>query len=78
MQIESIELAEVNRRLDSVIALLLRSLPKGSDAMLLREQVQLLSDLGVRPKDIANILGRTQTYVSKELSSLRKAKAATK
>ena len=78
MAIESTNITEISRRLDIVIALLLRGLPRGGDAMSLREQIQLLSDLGVRPRDIAEMLGRTQTYVSKELSGLRKAKAAAK
>ncbi len=69
------ELAEVNKRLGIVIALLLKALPKGNDAMSLRDQIKLLSELGVRPKDIADILGRTQTYIGKELASLRKSRA---
>jgi hypothetical protein len=70
-----VELAEVNKRLGIVIALLLKALPKGNDAMSLRDQIKLLSELGVRPKDIADILGRTQTYIGKELASLRKSRA---
>ena len=72
---DSTEIAEVSRRLNIVIALLLRSLPSAGESISLREQIHLLSDLGVRPKDIAEILGRTQAYVGKELSSLRKGKA---
>lgn len=75
MNIERNALLEVNKRLGIVIALLLKALPKGHDAMSLRDQVQLLSELGVRPKDIAEILGRTQTYVGKELAGLRKNRA---
>lgn len=66
------ELLEVNKRLGIVIALLLKALPKGKDATSLRDQIKSLSELGVRPKDIADILGRTQTYIGKELASLRK------
>jgi hypothetical protein len=72
------ELVELNKRLGVVIALLLRAIPKSGDGMSLRDQVQLLTDLGVRPKDIAEILGRTQTYVNKELASLRKGKGKSK
>jgi len=71
---QAIELQELNKRLGVVIALLVRALPKGKDGLSLREQVELLAELGVRPKDIAEILGRTQTYVGKELASLRKRK----
>jgi hypothetical protein len=72
---ELAELQEIIKRLGIVIALLLKSSPKGKEPMPLREQVQMLSELGVRPKDIADILGRTQTYVGKELASLRKKKS---
>ena len=68
-------LAEINRRLGIVVALLLKAQPKGRDGISLRDQVRTLSDIGARPKDIAEILGRTQTYVGKELASLRKDKA---
>jgi DNA-binding CsgD family transcriptional regulator len=66
------EIAEVNKRLGVVIALLLKNIPAGKEGMSLRDQVQLLAELGMRPKDIADILGRTQGYVSKELVSLRR------
>lgn len=68
------DFSDVSKRLGVVIALLLRGLPTGSNRMSLREQVELLSDLGMRPKDIAEILGRTQGYVSKELATIRKSK----
>jgi hypothetical protein len=70
--------ADITKRLGVVIALLLRILPKSGDALSLRDQVQLLSDLGIRPKDIADILGKTSTYVNKELVGLRKSKKGKK
>jgi hypothetical protein len=66
---------ELSKRLGVVIALLVKTLPKGHDGLSLRDQVELLSELGVRPKDIAEILGRTQTYVGKELARIRKSRA---
>lgn len=68
------DFAELNKRLGIIISLLLKTLPKGGEGISLRDQIQLLADLGVRPKDISEILGRTQTYVNKELASLRKGK----
>jgi hypothetical protein len=68
----------VNKRLGVIIALLLRSVPDDGVTRSLRDQIQLLSELGLRPRDIAEILGRTQTYVNKELASLRKAKTRKK
>jgi DNA-binding CsgD family transcriptional regulator len=73
---ENEQLIELNKRLGVIVALLLRSLPKSTDSLSLRDQIQLLSELGVRPKDIADILGRTPTYVSKELTTLRKSNRA--
>ena len=72
------EIQELNRRLGVVIALLLRSLPTGGDGLSLRDQIRLLSELGVRPKDIAEILGRSSTYISKELVGIRKGKKGQK
>ncbi len=69
---------ELNRRLGVVIAPLLRSLPAGGDGLSLRDQIRLLSELGVRPKDIAEILGSSQTYVGKELAGIRKGKKGQK
>jgi len=40
--------------------------------MSLRQQIETLSNLGLRPKEIAEILGKSGTHVSKELSGLRK------
>ncbi len=64
----------VSRRLDVVIALLLR-LIEGDDGMLsTREQISTLSSLGLRPVEIAEILGKKTTYINKELSGLRKGR----
>lgn len=70
------ELKTISQRLGVVIALLLKAAPVSGDRPSLRDQVQTLSELGMRPKDIAEILGRTQTYVTKELAGLRKVKSA--
>jgi hypothetical protein len=72
------ETVQLNKRLGIVIALLLKMLPKEDGSPSLRDQIQLLSGLGSRPKEIAEILGRTQSYVNKELTSLRKSKAKAK
>ena len=75
---ENKELAELNKRLGVMIALLLRTSPREGPSMSLREQISLLSEIGVRPKDMAEFLGRTQTYVNKELAGLRKSKGKAK
>jgi hypothetical protein len=75
---ENKEFAELNKRLGVMIALFLRTIPKEGSSMSLREQISLLSEIGVRPKDMAEFLGRTQTYVNKELAGLRKVKGKPK
>jgi len=70
------ELTQLNKRLGVMIALTVKTIPKNtSDTLSVRDQIQLLSELGVRPKDIAEILGRTQSFVGKELSGLRKKRS---
>jgi len=61
-----------NGLLRVVIALLLRQM--GEQKISLREQVGMLDDLGVKPSEIAKIVGRSNTYVSKELAGIRKGK----
>ena len=55
-----------NRLLKVIIALMLR--PKDERPMSLRQQIEVLWGLGIRPAEIAEILGRTQGHVNKELS----------
>ena len=62
---------ETNKLLKVIIALLVRS--KSHDKITsFREQISILSDIGLSPSDIAEILGRSGNYVNKELSELRK------
>ncbi len=58
-----------NRLLKVIIAVLIRS---GERQMSLKDQIQTLDSLGLRPAEIAEILGKTNTHVSKELSGVRK------
>ena len=53
-----------------MIALLLRR--KEEPLQSLKQQIETLNDLGMRPSEIAQILGRTPTHVNKELTALRK------
>jgi hypothetical protein len=64
--------ASTNKLLGVMIALLLRQGHEGPPS--LRQQVETLDDLGLRPFEIASILGRSSTYVNKELTGIRKAK----
>ena len=65
---------ELNKRIGVIISILIRLLPKEGRSICLKEQVSLLSSLEMRPKDIAGILGRTQSHINKELAGLKKGK----
>lgn len=69
---EKNKLESTNRLLKVIVALLLRR--REPDILTLREQIAVLNGLGLQPKEIAEIIGRTNLYVNKELSELRKAK----
>jgi DNA-directed RNA polymerase specialized sigma24 family protein len=60
-------LENINRNLEVIIALLVQNLPD-PDAVSLRERVLTLDAVGMRPKDIAKVLGKSPSHVSKELS----------
>jgi len=59
-----------NRLLRVIVALLLRQ--GNAETPTLRDQIKILSELGIKPTEIAEILGRTNTYINKELSGIRK------
>lgn len=66
------ELQSTNKLLRVIVALLLRR--KDEKTPTLRQQIEILSDLGIKPAEIAEILGRTNTYINKELSGIRKSR----
>lgn len=59
-----------NKLLRVITALLLRR--KDAEILTLRQQIEILNDLGLKPAEICEILGRTSTYINKELSGIRK------
>lgn len=61
-----------NRLLRVIIALLLKR--KDADTLTLRQQIGVLNDLGLKPLEIAEILGRSNIYINKELFELRKGR----
>lgn len=65
-------LNSINKRLGTIIALISRLKIRESEILTLRSQIRILSDLGLTPKEIADILGRSNKYISKELSKTRK------
>jgi len=65
-------LESTNKLLKVIIALLLRK--KDEQTITLREQIGILDNLGLKPVEIAEILGRTNKYINKELANIRKKK----
>ena len=65
-------LESTNKLLKVIVALLLRG--KSDEALNLRQRIEILADLNLKPAEIAEILGRTNTYVNKELSGIRKGR----
>ncbi|KKR51736.1 MAG: hypothetical protein UT89_C0009G0003 [Parcubacteria group bacterium GW2011_GWE1_40_20] len=67
-------LVEINKRMGVIISLLLRMVQQDKSSISLKDQVCILDNLGMRPRDIANILGRSQPHINKELTGIRKGK----
>ncbi|MBI5306095.1 hypothetical protein HZB04_00665 [Candidatus Wolfebacteria bacterium] len=65
-------LESTNRLLKVIVALLLRR--REPDTLTLRQQIEVLNDLGLKPLEIGEILGRSNIYINKELSKLRKTR----
>jgi hypothetical protein len=65
-------LENINRNLEVVVALLLRGVPS-ADAASLRDRVFMLGAIGMRPKDMAKVLGKSTSHINKELSVGRNA-----
>lgn len=63
-------LESTNKLLKVIIALLLRR--KEEEVLTLRQQIEILNGLGLKPIEIAEILGRSNIYINKELSMSRK------
>jgi len=64
----------INKNMRVMIAIQLKLLGKGGKELSLRNQIGLLSDLGVRPVDIAGILNRKPRFINKELNFIKKTK----
>jgi DNA-binding CsgD family transcriptional regulator len=60
-------LENINRNLEVIIGLLLRSIPD-SEAASLRDRILMLTAMGMRPNEIARALGKSANHVNKELS----------
>ena len=59
----------LDKKMDVLIGLLAQSVLKDQ---ILQDQVKLLDSLGMRPKDIAKILGKTEVNINTNLLRIRK------
>jgi hypothetical protein len=66
-------LENINRNLEVIIGLLLRSLPD-SEAGSLRDRILMLTAMGMRPNEMARALGKSASHINKELSIGRNTK----
>ena len=69
--LENETLESTNRLLRVIVSLLLRR--DGDQPMTLKQQIEILDRLGMRPTEIAATLGRKPTHINKELAGIRKA-----
>jgi len=67
------QLEDLNKRLDAIINVLLELVGPGKRIPLSR-RVQLLHDSGLKPSEIAKILGITPTHAAVEVHRLKKTK----
>ena len=63
---------DVKRRLDALIAILIQKELKEDKSMNMRGAVALLSSSGLKYGEIAQILGKSPTYIASELTLLKK------
>jgi hypothetical protein len=67
------ELQQLNKNVEVVIALLLRMVSSDTNRLALKDQIAILDGLGLRPSSIADIVGKTDGHVNKELVGIRRA-----
>jgi hypothetical protein len=70
---ETKQLRELNRNMERVLALLLRSISRDNHGLPLKEQIAILDGLGIRPISIAGMLGKKAKHINKELVAIRRA-----
>lgn len=70
-------LISINRKLQVIVNVLLQQPLREGRARTLRDQIKLLHDSGLKPNEIARMLGKTDSYINKELTGLRKREKST-
>ncbi len=65
---------DIQKRLDILIALLLKEKLKNDKSLTMKELINLLSSFGLKYNEIANIFGKTPSYISSALTQIKKKK----
>lgn len=65
-------LMSIQKRLDVLIALSLRKEMKQDKSLKTRDMIVMLSALGLKYTDIANIFGKSASYIASELTLIKK------
>lgn len=73
MSEEKINISTVDQKITVIVSLLLRIANEGKK-LTLKDQVKDLSSFGLSYIEIATILGKKASHISKELSELKKTK----
>lgn len=63
---------EVIRRLDALINVLLETAGKNGIPVPMVKRIRILHESGMRPVDISKVLGKKMSYITKELSRIKK------
>ncbi len=63
------ELKEISKKLDLLVKLMAVSV---AGQRTVREQIRLFSSAGLKPKEIADILGKSPNHISVELTILKR------
>jgi len=70
--LDSDQFKTIAKRLDVIISLLLQSVEVDGRKLSLRSQIKHLSEMGLRPIEIAGVLGKNPGYINKELVAIRR------
>lgn len=68
------KLDAIGRKLDVIINLLFKSIEEESGEVPASKKIVTLSSFGLRPSEIAKIVGKSENYVNVQLSLSRKGK----
>jgi hypothetical protein len=69
--IQDLDTKDITRRLDAMLNVLLESAHEDGGSISMAKRVEMLHTAGLRPSEIARILGKTATYVNVELTRIK-------